>query len=273
MLLLFAQEELDDLPDRMNALHGAPFIVDLFVWLFGLLTTVFTIWMVIECVRKDPDYRMWVWIILAFPPLGGVAYLVGRWLPSNNFRAPTFMRKWTKGREIGKLESAAVRIGNPYHHIQLGDALRDVSKFERAGHAYANALSKEPANLQALWGAALVDIEQKSFDSARERLGKVLEIDPQYKFGDVSLAYGRTLSELQRTDEATAHLEKHVRRWRHPEGLYVLATLYAQQNRPQDARAQLDAMLMDIAASPRAIARRQALWKSKAKKMLRKLPA
>lgn len=245
-----------------------------FLWSpFGIFGTIFTVWMLVECLRKDPDKGTWMWIILVFPGFGPLAFFFVRWLPANNFRAPTFLRKWFKGREIHRLEAAVARIGNPYHHIQLGDALRDIGQVERAGTSYAAALAKEPANIQALWGAALVDIEKKSFDLALERLTKLMEIDPQYKFGDVSLAYGRTLSELQRIDKSIAHMEKHVKRWRHPEGLYLLATMYVHQKRPQDARAQLEAMLMDIAATPRAIARRQTIWRSKAKRLLRKLPA
>jgi hypothetical protein len=48
--------------------------------------------------------------------------------------------------------------------------------------------------------------------------------------------------------------------------------LCMDKERHADARAHLEAMLMDIAASPRAIANRQQFWKSKANQMLSKLP-
>ncbi|MGE3313925.1 MAG: tetratricopeptide repeat protein [Planctomycetaceae bacterium] len=274
MLFLFAQNEFDGVDPEIYARQYAPFLI--IEWFFGtalgLIVTAFTIWMLIECYRKDPDWGTWMWLILAFPGIGPGVYFFVRWLPGNNYRAPASLRQWTKGSELTRLEAAAQRIGNPYHHIQLGDALRDVGKLDQAGPSYAAALAKEPANLQALWGAALVDIHQKSFESARERLARVLEIDPQYKFGDVSLAYGRTLAQLGRVDDSVTHMEKHVRRWRHPEGLYLLAMLYQDKGRIPEARAQLDALLVDIATSPRAIARRQTMWKSKAKAMLKKLP-
>lgn len=273
-LLAQAAEEYD--PELYTP---GPYYFSPLTWLFApwlglgyLLYTAFMIWMLVECIRKDPDRYIWMWLILVFAPFGPIIYFLARWLPSNDFRAPLFLRKWFKSKELHQLEAAAVQIGNPYHHIQLGDALREAGHFDRAGRAYYKALQKEPQNLQALWGASLVDIEHKQFEAARGRLEQVLAIDPQYKFGDVSLAYGRTLCALSRHDEAMTHLEKHVRRWRQPEGVYMLASLYVQKDRTNDARAHLEALLLDIHGSPRAIARRQTMWKSKARRLLRKLP-
>ncbi len=111
----------------------------------------------------------------------------------------------------------------------------------------------------------------KDYDTVRQRLEQVLKIDPQYKFGDVSLTYAKSLLELDRVEEATAHLQKHVRRWRHPEGLYLLAWLDSQAGRTQDARDNLQAMLMEIESSPPPIARKQGLWRRRGLQLLRKL--
>ncbi len=277
MLFLFAQdaETYDPSVGFPHPFYFSPFHL-LFGPAFGLLTLaymVFMIWMLVECVRKDPDRYVWMWLILVFHPFGSIIYFLVRWLPSNEFRAPKFLRKWFKSKELHRLESAAVQIGNPYHHIQLGDALRDAGSLERAGQSYDKALAKEPENLQALWGASLVNIEFKQFETALSRLQKLLQLDPQYKFGDVSLAYGRVLCSMSRQDEARVHFEKHVKRWRHPEGVYLLATICAQQGSSAEARGHLQAMLLDINGSPKAIARQQGMWKSKARRLLRKLPS
>lgn len=248
-------------------------------WLFeGAMGVVYLayfalwVWMLVECVRKDPDRFFWLWLFLLIPFPGALIYFLIRWLPTNNLRLPKRLRRWTRGKEIDRLAIAAEQIGNAHQYIQLGEALLELRQFRRAGEAFAKALEKEADNPQALWGAAQVDMEQKQFDQARQRLEKLLEIDPQYKFGDVSLAYGKTLDELGLTEEARRHLSKHVNRWRHPEALYRLACLHAQRGEPHEARDQLLAMLLDINGSPRAIARKYGMWKSRARKMLKKLP-
>ena len=94
-------------------------------------------------------------------------------------------RRRSRGREIDRLEIAAQQIGNAHQFVQLGDALRETGKFEKACQAYASALDKDPENRQGLWGASMADFELKRFDSARQRMEKLLSLDPQYKFGDV----------------------------------------------------------------------------------------
>jgi hypothetical protein len=220
------------------------------------------IWMAVECLRKDPDRYLWVWIIIFFL----------RWLPHNQIRLPKFLRKWTRGREIDRLQTAAVQIGNPHQHVQLGDVLREIGQFPEAGDAYLQALEKEPQNLQALWGAAVVDMHMQEYGSACDRLKIILDIDPRYKFGDVSLAYGTTLRELDKADAAIAHFEQHVRRWPQPEALFTLAEMHIDHGNHQAARERLLEMMRTINSSPRAVARKFGIWKSKGRRLLKRLP-
>ena len=101
---------------------------------------------------------------------------------------------------------------------------------------------------------------------------RVLDQDAQYKFGDVSLAHGRALVELDELDAARTHLQQHVRRWRHPEAMYLLARLCANQGDTTAAREHLSGLIQDINGSPAAIGRKFGRWKSRARQLLRKLP-
>jgi hypothetical protein len=198
-------------------------------------------------------------------------YFFVRWLPQRNLQPPGWLRGLSRGSEIRRLQSAALQIGNPYHHVQLADALRETGQYDRARDSYLRALEKEPGNLSALWGAALIELHFKSYETARAYLEKILQADPQFKFGDVSLAYAKTLISLGRTDEAINHLEQHVKRWRTPEAVYLLATLYAQTGRDDEARSHLHIMLLDIDASPLSIARKQGAWGRRGRQLLKKL--
>lgn len=247
-----------------------------FAQLFASITTLvyfaFFLWMVIHCLRYEPDRGMWLWIMIIAQGIGPVVYFLVRYLPAQEFPAPPFMRRWTRRRQLDRLETAAMQIGNAYHYVEWGDALRDVRRLDEANTAYAQALKKEPDNIQALWGSALVATHQKRFNDVLPFTQRVLDKDPQYKFGDVSLAHGRALIEVGNTTEARAHLEKHVRRWRHPEGLYLLAEQCYEQGDVGEARRYATELIHDVNGSPTAIARKFGRWKSLAKKLLRKLP-
>lgn len=244
--------------------------------LFGggtLLYVPLLLWMAIWCVRNDPEWTVWLWIILLFQPIGAFIYLLARWLPGTKLPAPDFAQRFLRKGELQKLEIAARQIGNAHQFIELGDALRETGQFDRAASAYADALAKDADNLQALWGSGWVHYQQEDFQTAHERLSRLVALDPAYKFGDVSLLHAKALIAVGQPDVACGHLERHIKRWRHPEALYVLAQLYFADNEFDAARTQLQALIMDIDSSPAAIARRQLQWKSRAQKLLRRLPA
>jgi hypothetical protein len=255
-------------------MFGFPSLLYLYIAGSGavsLLASAFTIWMLIECLRKDPDRYLWMWLILIMPGIGPVIYFFIRWLPGRNLRPPGWLRRLTLGSEIRRLESAALLIGNPHQHVQLGEALREIGHLERARSTYSHALAREPQNLTALWGVGIIDLQQKSFDSARNHLEKVMQKDPEFKFGDASLAYGKSLVGLGRTEDARTHLEKHVRRWRDPEGTCLLAQLEMESGLHEQARSHVRAMLVDFDCCPKAIARKNSRWRRRGHQLLRKL--
>lgn len=278
MSLLLAQmlEDFADGPGpvSVDAVGGWPLVVYGLGWrVASLLYLVFWLWMLWHCLRTEPDRLLWLWVMIVVQGVGPVLYFVLRYLPSTELRPPSFLRRWTRGRELARLETAAMQIGNPHQFIQWGNALREVGRYEQAAGAYDRALQKDALNLQALWGAAQVATLRKQPERTRDLTRQILDKDPQYKFGDVSLAHGKTLVELGERDAAAAHFEQHVKRWRHPEAVYLLARLLAEQGRTQPARDHLQSVLHDINGSPAAIARKHGRWKSRARQLLRRLPA
>lgn len=238
-----------------------------------LLYLVFLIWMVVFCVRRDPERYLWLLMIFLLQPIGVFIYFVARWLPNRDVELPNIAQRWTRRRELRRLETAALQIGNAHQYVQYGDALRSLKRASEALTAYQNALKKEPDNLAALWGAAVVEHELQQYDAALEHLQKVLDVDAGYKFGDVSLLFGKTLGALGREEEALDHFEKHTRKWRQPQAMFLLAKLYHSAGKPQQAQSTLQSLILDIDSSPRAIARKHQFWKGRARRFMKKIPA
>ena len=54
------------------------------VWVIGVLSTIFWIWMIVYCIRNDSERQTWLWILMLFPGLGPVIYFFARWVPSSS---------------------------------------------------------------------------------------------------------------------------------------------------------------------------------------------
>lgn len=238
----------------------------------ALVLIGFWVWMLVYCARNESD-RWWLWILFigSFP--AAVIYFLVRWLPGARVSAGnSFFARWTKRRQIPRLEAAARNIGNPHQFVELGEAYRETGKAERAGECFSKALAKDPANMLALWGAAQVEMQRHDFASARGHLEQILAKDGSYKFGDVSLAYCRTLCALKDSEAASEKLEQHLKRWTHPEAYVLLATIQTDWGHHADARTRLESMLLDLQGGPAFFARQNRGWARKARRLLARLP-
>lgn len=240
-------------------------------YVFWFVTTAFWIWMIVECLRKDPDRYFWMFVIVFLHTIGAAIYFFLRWLPSNQIRLPKSLGNMARGKELRRLEIATQQIGNAHQFVQYGDALRETRQQEKGIAAYREAIAKEPDNLPAQWGLSQLLAQTGEFDQAVPILQQILKQDPQYKFGDVSLALGRALCESKQTDAALEHLREHVVRWRHPEGVYRLAVAEVEAGNTEAAERQLVELIMDVDGSPKNIARKHGMWKSLARKLLKRL--
>lgn len=238
--------------------------------LLGFAYFVFWLWMLVHCILYEPDKFFWIWLlVIAWFP-GAIIYAAIRYFPAKDFVGPRWLRRSFRSRELRRLEIATQQIGNAHQFVLYADALRELGLTNQARVAYAAALQKDSRLLPALWGAAQLAVVEKKPAEVRDFTQRVLDIDPQYKFGDVSLAYGRALEDLGETDAAREHFARHVRRWRHPEAVYRLATLYEAAGDRQAAREQAEALLRDLATCPPAIARKHGRWQSRARQLLKR---
>lgn len=231
---------------------------------------LFWLWMLLHCLRMEPDRHFWLTILLLFPP-SVLVYFITRFLPENRTVLPVGFRRWALRSELDRLRRATLQIGNPYHFIQYGEALRSVGLIERAETAFQSALDREPSNLAALWGAAQCAVDLGRLGTARELLERAVGIDPEYKFGDVSLALARVLLATGERTAARHLLQQHVHRWRTSEGQCLLAQLLAECGEVDRAREILQALLIDLHGADRR-SRSDRVCLRTARKLLKSLP-
>lgn len=239
--------------------------------ILGILATGFWLLMIYDCVKNDPQKNQWLWILIFLPYWGALIYFLVRRLPQISIPMPRQFTRWTRRRELWTAEANARNIGKAHQYVLLGNLLSETGLVERAETAYKTALEKEPDNLQALWGVSSISLKNQDFEAAYPYLQTLMKRQPDFKYGDVSLAYCRTLCKLGHTDQAIVQLERDIREWSHPESAILLATIYAQQGKQEAMRPILETMIARVNGSSYFHYRRSRPWVAKAEKMLRSL--
>ncbi|MEO0768996.1 MAG: tetratricopeptide repeat protein [Cyanobacteria bacterium J06649_4] len=219
--------------------------------IFWLLGSAFWIWMLYECVRSGREGQQWLWLLIFLNVVGAAIYFVTQWLPAH----PQFLSK-VGGRfglvsrrdrdRLWQAEADAKNIGKPTQFITLGNLLFDQKKTDKAYEAYQQALAKEPKNTKALWGAAQAAQELKEYAAAKDYIASLLEVDPEFSYGDASLLYGELLYQLEDTEPAVAHLQRHVKSWSSPSAYLILAEIYAKQGDVAAARDALETLIIKV---------------------------
>lgn len=232
-------------------------------------TTVFWLLMIYDCVRNDPQKNQWLYLLIFLNFPGAVIYFLVRRLPQIDLPLPRYFARWTQRRELWMAEADARNIGKAHQYAVLGNLLCDMGIFDRAEVAYNTALEKEPKNIQALWGAAFIDMQNKKFTNAKEHLENLLKLEPEYKYGEASLAYGKVLVELQEKEAAKIHLQKHIKQWGHPEAYIMLATILSEEGDRSSACGHLETMIARVRGSSYYHYKRNRHWVTKGKKLLK----
>jgi hypothetical protein len=236
----------------------------------GILAIAFWIWMLIDCIRNEPD-RYWIWIIFMLSFLGAVIYFLARRGIQFRMKTPKFLNPWLRRNDLIQAEAAVQNIGNVYQYVKLGDLLMEQGKYTRALEIYRQGLERDEAEKPALWGAAQAEMKLNSFGAAKSHLEELLKQDASYRFGESSLALGRALVELGDYPAARTHLEKHLDRWYHLEGRILLARTLKEMGEPAAAQEQLKQGLDDYRTSPAFNQKQNRVWAWRAKLMLRSL--
>ena len=240
--------------------------------LVSLVYSLFWIGMLIHCAWYEPDKTFWLWLLVVAPFPGAIVYAVVRFVPAADWRTPGWLQKLTRGKELARLATATETIGNAHQFVQYGDALRETGQWSEAAKAYEQAMQKDPENLPALWGAAQVAVTQKRPADVCRLCQQILEREPHYRFGDVSFTYAKALFATGETTSGLAQLQRHCQRWRQPEAVYLLAEHCFDNGDHAAAKQHLQELLRDINGSPAAIASMNGRWKSRARRLLQKLP-
>ena len=233
-----------------------------------LLMTGFQLWMFIHAVRQ----RDWLWAVFIMIGWGLSAFIY--FLNVYTAKSTGFELPGTQSRaRIRELKSQIHHLDNAYHHYRLGDVYFQRGKYAEAEKCYRAALEREPNDIDARahLGQCLMRLKRPA--EARPLLDGVCRENFKHDFGFSLMAYAEALTALNETDAAFDIWKHVVENNSYARAKVQYAELCLKKQQPDLARAQLKDVINDDNFAPAYQRRRDRVWTSRARSLLRSLPA
>jgi hypothetical protein len=235
----------------------------------ALLTAAFCLWMFIDAVRRQE----WIWAIFIFIGFGIAAlfyfFMVYRAAPSatRGFELPGTQDR----RRIKELQAQIHHLDKAHHHLQLADIYFHQGKLEKAEASYRASLERDPedADARAHLGQCLLRLKRPA--EARPLLESVLKENPKHDYGYTLMALAETYTALGDKDTALQIWKQVTENHSYPRAKVQLAELYIAEQQPELARTELQDVVSDDAHAPAFQRRRDRIWVSRARRLLRQV--
>jgi hypothetical protein len=247
-------------------------IVELLYWVrspIGLVLAAFTIWMLIDAVRR----KEWIWVffLFIFPGFASFWYffMVYRDTPSatRGFELPGAHSR----KRIKELNAQIHHLDKAHHYSQLGDIYFQQGKLDKADVCYRNALERDPqdADTRAHFGQCLLRMNKPA--DARPLLEGVVAENPKHDYGYTLMALAETLAALGETEASIATWQRVTDSHSYPRARVQLAQLYLAQGKPELAREQVQEVLADDPHPPAFQRKRDRVWIRNARRLARQI--
>lgn len=236
-----------------------------------LLMAAFTIWMIVDAVRRQE----WIWaaIMFFFPMISPILYYFFVYRAQAAPTATTgFELPGTYSRNrIKELQSQIHHLDKAHHHSELGDIYFQQGKLKEAEQCYRAAIERDESDpdFHAHLGQCL--LRQGRADEAAPLLEKVVKANPRHDYGHTMMAFAETLTKLGQKDAAEQAWKEVLEHHSYARARVQLARLYVERGEKDLARKELNELIVDEAHGAAFQKKLDKPWLREAKRMLKEV--
>jgi hypothetical protein len=232
-----------------------------------ILQTAFSIWMVVDAIRRGASQYWWLIIMV---PFGEVAYFIAIVLPDLR-RNGTLKRLFTRPPTLAQLEQAFEETPSHHNRLLLARALHDDGQFPEAGVLFEGALAVDALDRDALYGFAQCAFTEGEVEAAIGALETLVDVDMGYLDSVPATELAEVYWESEREEKALALAETLCRKSQRVGPRVLMARYLIDLSREGEAAKLLRKGLASYASSPAYVRRRDRKEARTAKAMLRAL--
>ena len=238
------------------------------VWSLGFL---FQVLMIVHFFRNRPE-GYWFFVILFLGPIGAAVYFFVEVLPGFHWKMPVAER-WERRRRRQWLERMVSESPTQEALVELAWISGRDGDYPRAIELFAEALERDPGDVESLYGRGLSSIETGDYGSAVQDLRALGRVDPTFKLQKGNLALAEAYEGLGDEDKAVEVYRSVLGQSPISQAYYGLGRLLAEQGDVQQAREMMQEVLSKQVGLPRYLRRQERPWVWRARRFLRTLSA
>lgn len=235
---------------------------------WGFLLEAITI---VHFIRRRPDYY-WLFIIIFLGWIGALIYIFVEMVPDVSLARQSF-KVFPRRRRIRELEAAILDNPSAGNYEELADLYLEEKNYTRARDFYNQALTIRTDSPDPFYRRGVAATFMGDFSAAATDLERVVAKDPQYDFYRAAGLLAHAYAHIGQTEKAEALFQQVTKISTMSETYYNYATFLAAQNRSAEAREWAQTLLDKKRTMPGYLKRRERPWFSRAKSLLRQLPA
>jgi len=237
-----------------------------------LLVLLFNLWMLVDAIRNQE--WMWAVFIFIFPLLNAILYYfmvyrVSRPAATRGFELPGTAQRG----QIKDLQAKIHHLDKAHHHAQLGDIYFEQGKLAEAEKCYRAAFERDSNDIEIRAHLGQCLLRTGKTQEALRLLEQVCAEDPRHEYGYSMMALAETLTALGQKARAIEIWRMVLANHSYARAKVQLAELYADQGQVAEAKAELAEVVADDAHIPKFQRKRERVWVSRAKALLKKMPA
>ena len=238
----------------------------------GLLFTAFTLWMLVDSIRRQ-EY-IWALFIFLFPMLNAFLYFFLVYRPSggSNPMAGFELPGAADRRQIKALKAEIYHLDRAHHHRQLADIYMNQGKLDEAEASYRAAYERdsEDEDIRAHLGTCLV--RKGKAQEGLPLLEAVCAANPKHEYGQTLMTLAEGLTATGQIDRAIATWKQVLEMYSYSRARVQYAELLIQKQDYEPARKYLQGVIDDEPYAAKFQRKTEAVWISRARTALRKIP-
>lgn len=234
------------------------------------LQTGFSLWLVIDAIRRGAAYY---WYPIIMMPFGEWVYFFTIKIhdPEFDWARELYTKLTTKKVTLEERRQRAEHSPSFANKVELAQALHDAGAYGEAAEIFTEALKMPVESREALYGLALARSALGEYSQAIEHFTELIELDPSFRDYAAYSDLAHALAQDGRLDEAQELLDGLVIKSPRLAHRVIYAHYLTTGEKRDQAREQLEAGLREIAGAPKYVQRRNRAWSRRAKQMLQQL--